>query len=59
MSNEKFGVCAVVRMENLYLDEWIHHYLELGFDKIIIYDNKLKKRQQEKLLSSLVYHRQR
>lgn len=42
MNNEKFGVCAVVRMENLYLDEWIRHYLELGFDKIIIYDNNFK-----------------
>lgn len=35
----KFGVCAVVKNENLYLREWVEHYISLGFDKIIIYDN--------------------
>lgn len=35
----KVAVCAIGRMENRYADEWVHHYLELGVDKIFIYDN--------------------
>lgn len=35
----KFGVCAIIKNENLYLREWVEHYINLGFDKIIIYDN--------------------
>lgn len=33
------GVCAVVRLENNYLNEWVQHYKKLGFDKIILFDN--------------------
>lgn len=35
----KFGVCTLVKNENLYIREWIKHYINLGFDKIILYDN--------------------
>ena len=35
----KFGVCTLIKNENLYVREWVEHYLKLGFDKIIIYDN--------------------
>lgn len=35
----KFGVCAIIKNENLYLREWVEHYIKLGFDKIILYDN--------------------
>ena len=35
----KFGVCAILKNENLYLREWVEHYISLGFDKIILYDN--------------------
>lgn len=35
----KIGVCAIVKNENLYLREWTEHYIALGFDKIILYDN--------------------
>ena len=28
------------RLEVFFLEEWIEHHLELGFDKIYIYDNK-------------------
>ena len=35
----KFGVCAIIKNENLYLREWVEHYINLGFDKIILYDN--------------------
>jgi hypothetical protein len=33
------AICAIAKNENQYLDEWINHYLELGIDQIIIYDN--------------------
>lgn len=35
----KFGVCSMIKNENLYLREWVEHYIKLGFDKIILYDN--------------------
>lgn len=35
----KLGICALVKNENLYLREWVKYHIELGFDKIIIYDN--------------------
>ena len=35
----KFGVCALIKNENLYLREWVEHYLKLGFDNI----NKKRK----------------
>ena len=35
----KVAVCAIGRMENRYAEEWVNHYLELGVDKIYIYDN--------------------
>ena len=30
---------TLIKNENLYLREWVEHYLKLGFDKVIIYDN--------------------
>lgn len=35
----KFGVCNIIKNENLYLREWVEYYINLGFDKIILYDN--------------------
>ena len=35
----KVAVCAIGRLENRYALEWVSHYLKLGVDKIIIYDN--------------------
>lgn len=35
----KVAVCCIGRMENRYINEFINHYLELGVDKIFIYDN--------------------
>lgn len=35
----KSAVCGVARYENDYLPEWIKYHLDLGFDKIILYDN--------------------
>lgn len=33
------AVCAIAKNENNYIEEWIRHYLKLGFDKIVLYDN--------------------
>lgn len=32
-------VCAIARNEHLYINEWVGHYLKLGFNKIYIFDN--------------------
>lgn len=34
-------LCAIVKNENKYLEEWINHHKNLGFDKILLYDNNL------------------
>ena len=36
---DKYLVCACAKNEDEYIVEWIEHYLNLGFDKIIICDN--------------------
>ena len=36
----KAAVCVIVKNENLYLDEWVSHYLDINkFDHIFIYDH--------------------
>lgn len=35
----KSAICAVARNENDYLLEWIEYHLDMGFDKIFLYDN--------------------
>ena len=32
-------ICALAKNEHLYINEWVEHYVNLGFDKIYIYDN--------------------
>lgn len=32
-------VCAIAKNEHLYINEWVKHYLDLGFDHIYLYDN--------------------
>lgn len=32
-------LCAIALNEDLYVDEWINHHLNIGFDHIFIYDN--------------------
>ena len=32
-------VCAMAKNEHLYINDWVKHYLKIGFDKIYIYDN--------------------
>ena len=35
----KVVICAMAKNEHLYINEWVRHYVELGFDKIYLYDN--------------------
>lgn len=35
----KTALCCIAKLENNYLREFVHHYLNLGFDHIYIYDN--------------------
>ncbi|SFV33490.1 glycosyltransferase family 2 protein [Hyphomicrobium facile] len=37
--NSCVTVCLIIKDEGRYLPEWIAHYLALGFDRIVIYDN--------------------
>lgn len=32
-------VCAIAKNEHLYINEWVKHYIDLGVDKIYLYDN--------------------
>lgn len=32
-------ICAIAKLENRYIDEWISYHIELGFSHIYIYDN--------------------
>lgn len=36
------ALCAMAKMENNYLREWVEYHLNLGFDHIFIYDNNDK-----------------
>ena len=38
----KIAVCAIMKDENQYIEEWSNHYKNLGFDHIFIYDNNSK-----------------
>jgi hypothetical protein len=32
-------VCAIAKNEHLYINDFCHYYLNMGFDEIYIYDN--------------------
>ena len=32
-------LCAMAKNEHLYINDWVNHYLRIGFDKIYLYDN--------------------
>ena len=36
---QKVALCVIGRNENRYAREFVEHHLDIGFDKIIIYDN--------------------
>lgn len=33
------AICAIARLENRYIKEWIDYHLDMGFEHIYIYDN--------------------
>ena len=32
-------ICAMAKKEHLYINDWVNHYLSIGFDKIYLFDN--------------------
>ena len=32
-------ICAIAKNENDYINEWVNHYVKLGFDHIYLFDN--------------------
>ena len=34
-----FGICARVKDEHGIIREWVRHYIRLGFQKVVIYDD--------------------
>ena len=51
----EYVVCCCAKNEEAYLDEWIRHYLQLGFDHIIIADNNENVQQLPAFLSNKPY----
>lgn len=37
----KVASCSIVRLENLYIREFVEHQQKIGFDKVFIYDHNL------------------
>ena len=35
----KTAICAIARMENAYIKDWLDYHLSLGFNHIFLYDN--------------------
>jgi len=47
----KIGVCIRAKNEQKIITDWVNHYLYLGFDKIVIYDNMSEPSIKETLAS--------
>lgn len=39
MKHYKTAICAIIKNEHQYLDEWIRHHLNVGFDEIYLYED--------------------
>lgn len=39
MEQYKTAICAILKNEHQYLDEWIRHHLDIGFDEIYLYED--------------------
>lgn len=39
MEDLKIAICAIGRLENAYVEEFVQWYEKMSFDKIFIYDN--------------------
>ena len=52
--NIKIAICSMAKMENLYIEEFINHYIKLGIDQIFIYDdNDMNTERIRDILSPL------
>lgn len=40
--NYKLSICAIIKNENVYLEEWINYYLLIGVEHFYLYDNESK-----------------
>ena len=38
-TNGEIAICAVAKCENDYINDWVNYHINLGVDKIYIYDN--------------------
>lgn len=47
----EIAICAIARLENRYIKEWVDYHLSLGFNHIYIYDNN---RDGEEKLSQVI-----
>lgn len=51
----KAVICAIAKFEYNYIKEWVEYHLNLGFDKIVIYDNNdINGERYDELLSEFV-----
>ena len=48
----KIALCLIIKNENEYLGEWLHHHKQLGIDHFYIYDNQSDVPVSEYLLKS-------
>ena len=65
ISKTKVGLCIICKRENLYIQEFVNHYKNLGYNHIFIYDNNnvdeenfdtvLKKEIEENFVSVVDY----
>ena len=39
MNHYKTAICTILKNEHQYLDEWIRHHLDIGFDEIYLYED--------------------
>lgn len=39
MKHYKTAICAIIKNEHQYLDEWIKHHLNIGFNEIYLYED--------------------
>ena len=55
----KIGACIRVKDEQNIICDWVRYYLHIGFDKLIIYDNKSYPCVEKTLTNSNLYDKNR
>lgn len=55
----KAVICAIAKYEYNYIREWVEYHINLGFDKIVIYDNNdIDGERYDELLSDFIKNEQ-